>query len=164
MKSIAEMSLTELEQEAARRMQLQARGLPFDTPALELPRTAEQAEADDARLEKAIVANADKQLRALGFRVINTSQPRHAKFLTPGIPDRLYVHRARAIAFWWEAKSATGRQEPAQRDFQEDCEACEWAYVLGTDRELYAWMVAQRIAVRGADGLLYTPSLGQRSA
>lgn len=130
----------------------------------EQARAADVVEADDARLEKAVVANADKQLRALGFRVINTSQPRHAKFLTPGIADRIYFHRARGIGFWWEAKTATGEQSPAQKDFQEDCTACGWPYVIGTDQVLFAWMVDCGIAVRGDDGLLYTPSALERSA
>lgn len=125
----------------------------------EQARAADTTEADVARAEKAVVANADKQLRALGFRVINTSQPRHAKFLTPGIADRIYFHRARGIGFWWEAKSATGEQSPAQCDFQEDCEACGWPYICGTDQVLFAWMVEHGIAVRGDDGLLHTPTM-----
>lgn len=115
------------------------------------------SEEQDARLEKAHVAAADKQMRALGYRVINTSQPRHAKFITPGVPDRIYFHRARGVGLFWEAKSATGRQDPAQRDFQEDCDSCGWPYVLGTERELYAWLIAAGHAIRDGSGNLISP-------
>lgn len=121
-------------------------------------RTPDELAADDAREEKAHVREADKQLRALGFRVINTSQPRHAKFLTPGVPDRFYFHRARGIGFAWEAKSATGEQSLAQRDFQLDMDACGWPYVLGTDQDLFTWLVARGIAVRDECGNLVTPA------
>jgi hypothetical protein len=121
-------------------------------------RTPAELEADETREERAHVREADKQLRALGFRVINTSQPRHAKFITPGVPDRFYFHRARRIGFAWEAKSATGRQSAAQRDFQEDMDACGWSYVLGTDQDLFAWLVERGIAVRDECGNLVTPA------
>jgi hypothetical protein len=114
--------------------------------------------ADDARLEKEVVARADKQLRALGFRVINTSQPRHAKYITPGVPDRFYFHRARGLGFAWEAKTATGEQSPAQRDFQEDMDACGWLYVLGTDVDLFAWLLARYPLVVDESGhLIWRP-------
>lgn len=106
-------------------------------------------------LEKDLVAHADKQLRALGFRVISQSQPRHAKYLTPGIPDRLYFHRARGVAVYWEAKTATGEQSPSQKDFQDDCEACGWNYVLGTPDALYAWLIDHGIAAE--EGALLVP-------
>lgn len=124
--------------------------------------TPEQAAEEDERLEKAHVLAADKQLRALGFRVINTSQPRHAKYITPGVPDRFYFHRARKLGLAWEAKTATGRQSAAQRDFQEDMDACGWSYVLGTDQDLFAWLVERRIAVRDASGNLVTPQYEQQ--
>jgi hypothetical protein len=121
-------------------------------------RTAAELEADDARDEKRIVRDVDKQMRSLGFRVINTSQPRHAKFITPGVPDRFYFHRARRIGLAWEAKTPTGEQSAAQRDFQLDMDACGWAYVLGTDQDLFTWLVERRIAVRDECGNLITPS------
>lgn len=117
-------------------------------------RAVQCSEAEDARLEKVVVAEADKQLRALGFRVINTSQPRHAKYITPGVPDRFYFHRARGLGFAWEAKTATGEQSAAQRDFQEDCDACGWPYVLGTDQQLYDWLLARYPLVRDEQGHL----------
>lgn len=98
--------------------------------------------ADDARPEKAIVADADKRMRALGFRVWGLSQPRATK-QSPGWPDRRYTHRERGIALWWEAKGPEGRQRPDQRVFQEDCEACGEMYVLGDDAVLSAWLLAR---------------------
>ena len=62
------------------------------------------------------------------------------------MPDRFYFHRARRLGLSWEAKTPTGEQSPAQRDFQEDMDACGWPYVLGTDRDLFAWLVARGIA------------------
>lgn len=145
MKSVLDMSPEEAAAEARRREQLRARGLPFDTP-LEQLRTPAELEADDERLEKAIELAADKQFAALGFEVVKFSHPGRTK-QTPGIPDRRYYHRARRLALWWEAKSPTGRQRPEQRHFQEMVEACGELYVLGTDRDLFTWLVEHRIAV-----------------
>ena len=100
--------------------------------------------ADDARLEKQIVAAADKRLRALGFTVWNLSQPRASK-IAAGVPDRLYTCPARGLAVLWEAKTAQGRQRPDQRVFQEHCDACGLHYVVGTDRALAAWLASRGI-------------------
>lgn len=116
-------------------------------------RTTEQLEADDARDEKRIVAAADKQLRALGFVAVNFSQPRESK-QTPGIPDREYFHPGRGIFLKWEAKTATGRQSPAQCQYQEWCRACGVPYVLGTDQDLFEWLISQGIAARTVGDLL----------
>lgn len=144
MKSILDMSPDEAVAEARRREQLQRSGLPFNTP-LEPLRTPAERDADDERLEKLHELEGDRQMRALGFEVVKFSHPGKTK-QTPGIPDRRYYHRARRLVLWWEAKSATGRQRPDQRYFQEMCEACGEIYVLGTDRDLFAWLVEQRIA------------------
>jgi hypothetical protein len=141
MKPLHEMSLEEALSERNRRLELQRRGLPFDTPTVctgfETP-----DDVSDARLEKAIVAAADKQLRSLGFVVWNLSQARASK-IACGVPDRLYTCPSRGLAVFWEAKSATGTQRPDQRLFQEHMDACGWHYVVGTDRELYAWLLAR---------------------
>lgn len=96
----------------------------------------------DASLEKHVVAAADKQLRALGFIVVNFSQPRATK-QTAGIPDRRFYHVGRRICFWWEAKAPGGHQSPAQREFQDWCEMTGDGYALGTDQDLYRWLVAR---------------------
>jgi hypothetical protein len=110
-----------------------------------VPSTA-QLEAEDARLEKAHELNADRHLLAIGFEVVKFSHPGKTK-QTPGIADRRYYHRGRQLAFWWEAKSATGTQRPDQKNFQELVEACGDLYVLGTDRELFAWLAARGVSV-----------------
>jgi hypothetical protein len=112
----------------------------------------------DARLEKAHELSGDRQLAALGFEVVKFSHPGRTK-QTPGIPDRRYYHRARRLAFWWEVKSASGRQRPDQQHFQEMVEAAGELYALGTDQDLFAWLVARGIAVRDASGALVTPQL-----
>lgn len=124
-----------------------------------LERTPAEVEAHDARLEKAIELAGDRQMRALGFSVIKFSHPGKTK-QTPGIADRRYYHPGRGVAFWWEAKSPTGRQRPDQKDFQALCDAVGDPYVLGTDQDLFAWLIAQGIAFEEG-GLLvplpYTP-------
>lgn len=105
---------------------------------------APTVDEDDERVEKAIVAQADKCMRALGFTVWNLSQPRASK-IAAGVPDRLYTSPARGLALYWEAKTVRGRQRPDQRTFQEHCEACGLHYVLGTDSVLAAWLAAHSI-------------------
>jgi hypothetical protein len=114
---------------------------------VERPSNAEAKQADteeDDRLEKAIVAAADKRMRALGFTVWNLSQPRASK-IAAGVPDRLYTSPARGLALYWEAKTARGEQRPDQRVFQEHCEACGLHYVVGTDSALLGWLAAHNI-------------------
>jgi hypothetical protein len=125
--------------------------------------SADQLEAEDARLEKEHELAGDRQLKALGFEVVKFSHPGKTK-QTPGIPDRRYYHRARRIAFWWEAKSATGTQRPDQRGFQEMCDAVGDLYVLGTDQDLFAWLVERGIAVRDECGNLVTPAVTAATA
>lgn len=95
-------------------------------------------------LEKQIEHEGDNLMRALGFEVVRFSHPGRTK-QTPGIADRRYYHRARRLSCWWEAKSATGRQRPDQRVFQEMVEACGESYVLGTHVELLAWLLEQHV-------------------
>lgn len=152
MKPVHEMSAQELLAEQARRQENRRLGRPLDYVAAEV-RTPEQQEADDERLEKEHEANADKQLAALGFEIVRFSRPGRTK-QTPGIADRRYYHRARQLAFWWEAKSATGTQRPEQRNFQELVEASGDLYVLGTDQDLFTWLVERGVAARGPAGLL----------
>lgn len=134
--------------EIRRRNTLRERGLPLDTPAVAI------ADADaDWQEEKQLQAKAYQQLRAIGWKVYNTSQPRRAKFLTPGIADCLISHRGRGVAAWWEVKTERGKQTEAQRDFQLDVEAGGQLYVLGPPRVLYRWLVERGYALF-EDGLL----------
>jgi hypothetical protein len=126
---------------------------PGDVATTVASRSPAEQEAEDRRLEKAHELEGDKQLAALGFEIVRFSHPGTSK-QTPGIPDRRYYHRARRLALWWEAKSATGSQRPEQRHFQEMVEAVGEHYALGTDRDLFDWLIEHRIAARGPDGLL----------
>lgn len=162
MRPVHELTNREIAAEAARLAEsIERAGVPRQKAIAEANRrlgisgvaTPEQLELDEDRLEKEIELNADKQLRALGFEIVKFSQPGKTK-QTPGIADRRYYHRARRLAFWWEAKSATGRQRPDQRLFQELVEASGDLYVLGTDQDLFNWLVARRIAARGPGGTL----------
>lgn len=155
MKSIYDMTPDEVRAEAERRRQLQLKGLSFDAPTTRLLTPREQAIADE-RVEKLHEHAGDKQMAALGFEVAKFSHPGRTK-QTPGIPDRKYYHRARRLTLWWEAKSATGRQRPDQRNFQEMAEACGEIYVLGTDRDLFAWLVARRVAAWDGELLVSLP-------
>ena len=162
MKPVHECSAEELIAEARRRDENRRLGRPLDYVAPDA-RTPEQLEADDARLEKEHEDNADKQLRALGFEVVRFSHPGRTK-QTPGIADRRYYHRGRRLAFWWEAKSATGTQRPEQRNFQELVTDAGDLYVLGTDQDLFAWLIERGVAARGADGLLIPLPFTARTA
>lgn len=137
---------------------LRAAGVPAPKARAEAARLADSPDqlagvlptvqaAEESRLERAEVTRADKQMGALGFRTINTSQPRHAKYITPGVPDRFYFHRARRIGLAWEAKADGGRQSPSQRDFQDDMDACGWPYVLGPALALFDWLAAHHPVV-----------------
>jgi hypothetical protein len=164
MKPVHEMSVAEALEVANRRTLNRQLGRPLDAlPPLTGMATFREHEVgftidlppedDDERLEKAIEHEADKQLRALGFEVVKFSHPGRTK-QTPGIADRRYYHRGRRLAFWWEAKSPTGRQRPDQKLFQEMCDASGDLYVLGTDQDLFRWLVEQGIAARVEGGLL----------
>lgn len=153
MKSILDMSPDEAAAEASRRMVNRAAGRPLDYVGEADSRTPAEREADDERLEKLHELEGDKQMAALGFEIVKFSHPGKTK-QTPGIPDRRYYHRARKLALWWEAKSATGRQRPDQRHFEEMCTAVGEYYVLGTDRDLFDWLVTHGIAAWTVGDLL----------
>jgi hypothetical protein len=127
-------------------------GIPAPAAA-ELTLSPEQLQEQEDRLEKTIEYEGDKQMRALGFEVVRFSRPGKTK-QTPGIPDRKYYHRGRGFTLWWEAKSATGVQRPDQKIFQEMCEACGEIYVLGTDDDLFNWLIEHGIAARTVGELL----------
>lgn len=98
---------------------------------------AEQLE-QDAREEKALVAEMDKRMRAVGFVVVNYSQPRASK-QTPGIPDREYFHPGRGLFAKWEAKTPRGAQSPAQQQYQVWCDACGVPYLVGPPIVVETW-------------------------
>ena len=101
--------------------------------------------ADDARREKTVEHEADKQMLALGFLVVRFSRAERTK-QTAGIPDRRYYSPRCCLALWYEAKTATGKQSSVQREFQTMAEACGELYVVGTERALFDWLVARGVA------------------
>jgi hypothetical protein len=103
-----------------------------------------------AALEKVHEHAGDELMLALGFEVVRFSQPRNSK-QTPGIADRRYYHRARKLAFWWEAKADWGEQRPDQKVFQETVEAVGEIYVLGTIGLLRTWLAGRRVCAFGVD-------------
>jgi len=92
--------------------------------------------------EKAEERAAHKLADALGFEVYRLSQSRASR-QSPGWPDLLLVCPAKGLAVWYEAKSATGKQSPAQRAFQAKVTACGHEYVVGTHHALVDWCRAR---------------------
>lgn len=119
------------------------------------PKSALEQLRDDAlvaELEDDVVAEGDRMMRALGFDIVRFSQKRRSK-VTEGIPDRRYYHRRRRLFVWWEAKSATGRQRPDQREFQILCDDTGDPYVLGGLERLRAWLTDHQVATFDERGL-----------
>lgn len=132
---IAERAYRPESAERARRM---LQGLPLDE------RTPEDLAKADEREEKALVAETDKRMRAVGFRVVNYSQPRASK-QSPGIPDHEYFHPERGLFVKWEAKTARGEQSPAQQEYQSWCDACRVPYLVGPPYVVEAWCASHGI-------------------
>ena len=89
-------------------------------------------------------------LRKLGAQVYVTSQHR-ASSVTKGVPDVLAFPPGRPH-FFWEAKSASGKQSPEQAEFQRHCEAASprVAYVLGGTDALWAHLTQIGLLCKGA--------------
>ena len=96
-------------------------------------------------LEKDHERKGDELMATYGFTVIRMSQPR-ASMVTEGIPDRLYCSTTRGLAFWWEAKSETGKQRAAQKDFQATVTAAGQVYFCGTFEQLRQWFARQLVS------------------
>lgn len=113
-------------------MELRSKGATLERAEAAARRTlglpAQVTTADD--LEDDVVDAGDRLMAALGFAIVRLSQKRRSK-VTEGLPDRRYYHPRRRLFLWWEAKASWGKQSPAQRDFQELCDACGDPYVLG---------------------------------
>jgi hypothetical protein len=140
---------------------LEARGVPREK-ALQFAReqwpdvAAQQdaaAEKAELRREKDVEHAGDKLMQAHGFTVVRLSQPRASK-ITPGVPDRRYYRTAGDVSrpgtvvtgpfvAWWEAKTSTGKQSPAQREFQAMAEACGETYLVGTDAVLRDYLARE---------------------
>ena len=119
------------------------------------PRSALEQIRDDAEiseLEDDVVEEADRIMRALGFTVIRLSQKRASK-VTPGVPDRYYLHPRRKLALWYEGKSSTGRARPEQLQFQQLCRDTGVHHVLGGLDRLREWLTWQRVATFDENGM-----------
>lgn len=134
-----------------------------------------KSELDEAAREREVESDGDRVMLALGFAVVRLSQSRPSK-VCAGLPDRRYYRPPRvvdrdnvgwfcpAITLWWEAKAEWGAQRPDQRAFQEMVEACGETYVLGTHRDLLAWLETQGIARVEADGTITSLHVPLRSS
>lgn len=110
-----------------------ARGMTL--PALRAERRHHTPAPDPDQLEEAERVEIIRIYRAHGCKVCNLSQPRHAKYLTPGMPDLYIVRRPSREAWWHEAKRPVGgRYSPAQIEFRDDMAACSVGWV-GGDRQ-----------------------------
>lgn len=76
----------------------------------------------------------------LGCHVSSTQDRRpRATRVTPGFPD-LFVMR-RALGGWFhELKAPTGKQSPAQIEFQATCGRCGVPYIVGGVAEAAAYL------------------------
>lgn len=119
-------------------------------PVSQLEQLRRDAEIDED--EDEVLEEADRLMRALGFVVIRLSQKRRSK-ITEGVPDRRYYHPRRRLKLWLEGKSSSGRQRPAQREFQLLCDATDDPYVLGGLEPLRAWLTANQVATFDESGL-----------
>lgn len=132
--------------------ELVARGWSRDVALAEVRRQFGMPPADalsEDALEDEHVAAGVKIMLALGFEHVSYSQKKRAK-VTPGIPDHRFYHRARRLFVWWESKASWGRQSPAQRNYQEMCDACGDPYVLGGVDAIRQWLI--ETGVTDADG------------
>jgi len=85
---------------------------------------------------------ASKLMAALNFARWNLQQAR-ATNQSPGWPDVLYTHPEKRLAVYYEAKSPTGKQSAAQKEFQRHVTACGHEYVVGTHHALVDWCRAR---------------------
>lgn len=108
------MSADEILAEQRRRDNRRANGLPLHETEAE---AAERIVEEDGRLEKEIQAEAFKELRAHGFTVYWFSQKRRTG-QTKGPGDLYAVHEEKGLLVWYECKTPTGVQSPAQVYFE----------------------------------------------
>jgi hypothetical protein len=124
-------------------------------PQLRAERVTAAAEPDPAQLEDAERREVVRVYRAFGCLVYNLSQPRRAKYLTPGLPDLWIVHRGSGRAWWHEAKRPVGgRYSGPQLEFRDGCATCRVDWVGGDRRDAQERLVAIGVAEWGPGGTL----------
>ena len=85
-------------------------------------------------------------LRSLGAQVwvLGTTRRRgdyHGTMQTPGLPDLIASVKGHMLMV--ECKAAGGRLRPEQRVFQQACQDCGVAHVVGGVDEVVAWLVGE---------------------
>ena len=87
-------------------------------------------------------------LRSVGAQVwvLGTTRRRgdyHGTMQTPGLPDLIASVKGHMLMV--ECKAAGGRLRPEQRVFQQACQDCGVAHVVGGVDEVVAWLVGEGI-------------------
>ena len=119
----------------------------------ESPETPATTARDAAIAEKQEQHEIVKRLRAFGFRVWSTSQPRRAK-VTPGLPDLIALHERAPICLFWEVKRQVGgRFSAEQLDFARLAQQSGAHHGAGDRYHLEEQLVALGLAVRTPAGL-----------
>lgn len=146
-----------LELEARRRQERRAAGLPLHETAAEMAQQDRRVlEAELGRQEASIQRECYRRMRALGWHVVNFSQPRATK-QSSGIPDARYQSLIRRVCVWHEVKAPAGAQSTPQREFMEREQAAGHPYVLGGVGDLERWLVTNGFAVVDIAGQWVNP-------
>lgn len=152
MKDLGEMTPDEVHAEALRRNDRRRKNLPLHETVPSADTLRRIAEEDD-RLEKEIQRDVVKLYTAFGCVVFNLSQARASK-QTPGLGDLYVVHLTSMQVWWHETKTPTGKQSPAQREFENIHRDTAVGYVVGGVLAAEEQFVQLRIALRGSNGQL----------
>lgn len=89
--------------------------------------------------ERAVQAACVDLYRRVGCRVRSTSQPRRAKYVSPGIPDLMVWHTGQG-AFWFHEVKDEHVPTPEQLRFADDCAACGIPCIVGGTAEARRWL------------------------
>lgn len=88
--------------------------------------------------EKVVYEQCCQLLKLYGFAVYRLAQPRRS-MQSLGLPDLYAMHADRGV-LWMECKMDIGKQSPAQRAFQAQCQYAKVPYVCGGTPELAHWL------------------------
>lgn len=152
MKDLAEMSPDEVRAEVDRRADRRRQGLPLAEVEPHTSRRIAEEQQDD-RLEKELQRDVVKLYLAFHCQVFNLSQARASK-QSPGLGDLYVVHLPTAQVWWHETKTPTGRQSPAQKQFQTIHKYTPVGYVMGRKLHAEEHLIKLGIAQRAPDGTI----------
>lgn len=146
------MTAEEVLAERDRRDERRRLGLPLteDDPD---PHTPERIAEDDHRLEKEIQREVVQLYLRFSCLVYNLSQARASK-QSPGLADIYVVHLPSKNVWWHETKTPSGKQSPAQREFQTIHKYTQTGYVVGGVLAAEDQLIKLAIAQRVTDGSL----------